>query len=87
MKIRTIIGVLLVFALVLGSTGVAFAANSQNGDGTCNCECCGDGEYNCHCNCGCDGDGPNGNCDGDCDFQDGNLNRHQQRHQNSQNGD
>lgn len=77
MKIRTIIGVLLVIALVLGSTGVAFAANGQNGDGTCNC----------YSNCGCNGDGPNGNCDGDCDFQDGNLNRHQQRNQNSQNGD
>ena len=53
MKIRTIIGVLLVLALVLGSTGVAFAAQGDGGgdcdgdgpiqdrlrDGSCNQEC------------------------------------------------
>ncbi|MBC2697400.1 MAG: hypothetical protein HF976_03290 [ANME-2 cluster archaeon] len=33
MKIRTIIGVLLVLALVLGSTGSTFAANDANEDG------------------------------------------------------
>lgn len=33
MKIRTIIGVLLVLTLVLGSTGAAFAANDANEDG------------------------------------------------------
>ena len=33
MKIRTIIGVLLVLALVLGSTGAAFAANDADGNG------------------------------------------------------
>jgi hypothetical protein len=32
MKIRTIIGVLLVFALVLGSTGAAFAASDTEED-------------------------------------------------------
>jgi hypothetical protein len=44
MKIQTIVGVLLVFALMLGSIGVA-AADDSNDDGSEDC-CCYD---NCCC--------------------------------------
>ena len=70
MKIRTIIGVLLVLALVLGSTGAAIAAQ---GDGDCDGDgpiqdrvrdglCNQDRNRDCNCDedCAPNGDGPNG---------------------------
>ena len=62
MKIRTIIGVLLVLALVLGSTGAAFAAQ---GDGDCD----GDGPIQERLRDGSCNQDHNRNCnfDEDCD--------------------
>ena len=70
MKIRTIIGVLLVLALVLGSTGAAFAAQ---GDGDCDGDgpvqdrlrdgsCNQDRNRDCNCDedCAPNGDGQHG---------------------------
>ncbi|MFH1323011.1 MAG: hypothetical protein ABIH80_04155 [Methanobacteriota archaeon] len=44
MKIRTIAGLLLIFAVLVGSTGGAAA----NGNDMCDCDC--------ECDCDCDGD-------------------------------
>ncbi len=68
MKIRTIIGVLLVLALVLGSTGAAFAAQGDcDGDGPIQDRlhdesCNQDRNRDCNCDEDCDpiGDGPHG---------------------------
>jgi hypothetical protein len=65
MKIRTIVGVMLVLALVLGSTGIG-AADQNDCDGDRDRDCWVDGEPpgvgSCNVDCEPDCDGPNCKC-------------------------